>query len=127
MFSIFSLVIAFFDIYFNIKLLLFRVYVFLPPGQLGMAPVGTSMVFWGPPWEVTMIDITLLSPLLFYRNSDDFCHRFILWISIKTLRRNREERRKCINSFVAGIKCEIRHRTVKGHNHDYLEGKQEDI
>lgn len=47
MFSIFSLVIAFFDICFNIKLLLFHVYVFLPPGQLGMAPIGKCLIGQG--------------------------------------------------------------------------------
>jgi len=36
-----------FDISFNIKLLLFHVYVFLPPGQLGMAPQGKCVIGQG--------------------------------------------------------------------------------
>ena len=71
--------------------LLFHGFVFLPPGQPDMAPIGkcvlgqglrgsgetgeigiashlpsTSTVFRGPPWELATIDKTCLTPPLLY-------------------------------------------------------------
>lgn len=118
-----------FDICFNIKLLRFHVYVFLPLVQLAVAPVGKCVIGQGlrgsgeieETWNSQLSTQHFQSILGFtlgsgnsrwntststtlVKNSDDFCHKFILGISSEASRRNWEERRKCIDSFVAGIK-----------------------